>query len=335
MATTLERIRTGLAERMVAAGRRARWMLPRLILDFDGDYRRSVLLAGSGRSGTSWVPDVLNHDNRYRYLYEPFHSMHVPVAKDWLPRQYLRPDDDDPRYLTIAQTIFSGRIRNGYADAYNRCLVVKQRLIKDTRLQLALKWIRQHFPDMPVIYLMRHPCAVVNSRLQLGRNSDLEKHFLSQPRLVADYLGPFRDAMLAAEDDFERHVFIWCIENYVPFRRLTQSDVHLTFYEHVCTDPRGELEKLRAFLGLQFDERALERVSKPSVQARKLHGGGTSAIVTGADLVDGWRKYVSEERIRRTVEILSLFGLDAIYGAGSMPDSAAAQRMLESNAARS
>ena len=330
--TTWERLRAGLTERMVAAGRRARWILPRFILDNDGDYRHTVLLVGSGRSGTSWVPDVLNHDHSYRYLYEPFHSMHVPMARGWLPRQYLRPDDDDPAQLALARAILSGRIRNGYADAYNRCVVVKRRLVKDTRLQLSLGWFRAHFPGMPMIYLMRHPAAVVNSRMQLERNSDLEKHFLSQPELVQDHLAPFVSAMRGAKDDFERHAFIWCIENYVPLRTLRPGDVHFVFYENVCVDPRTELEQLRSFVGLPFDERALDAVSKPSVQARKLHGGGTSAIVTGASLVDGWRKFVPPDRVAKLLDIVSLFGLDGIYGSGSMPDAAAVDRLLASHA---
>ena len=329
----LDRITNGLTERVVVMGRRAQRLLPRLIFDNDGDYRASVLLVGSGRSGTSWVPDVINHDNRYRYIYEPFHSMHVPIARHWLPRQYVRADDTDPQRRALADAVFTGRIRNGYADAYNKCMFVRQRLIKDTRLQLALPWIRARYPAMPIVYLMRHPCAVVNSRIQLHRDSDLRRLFFAQPELMTDFLEPFRGAMEAAEDEFERHLFIWCVENYVPFRQLAASDVHLVFYEHVCTDPKTELEKLRAFLGLPFDERALERVSKPSVQARKFHGGGTSAIVTGANLVDAWKKYVDPERVRRAEEILALFGLDAIYGRDSMPNAGAALGALAANAA--
>jgi hypothetical protein len=331
--TGLDRIKSGISERVVVFGRRAQRLLPRLLFDNDGDYRNSVLLVGSGRSGTSWVPDVLNHDHRYRYIYEPFHSMHVPIARRWLPRQYVRPDDADPERRSLAEAIFSGRIRNGYADAYNKSIFVKQRLIKDTRLQLALKWIRDRFPAMPIVYLMRHPCAVVNSRMQLQRDSDLARQFFGQPDLMADHLEPFRSAMLAAKDDFERHMYIWCVENYVPFRQLAPSDVHLVFYEDVCTNPRSVLQKLRAYVGLPFDERALERVSKPSVQARKYHGGGTSAIVTGASLVDAWRKYVTPERAGRAQQILASFGLDAIYGADSMPNPAAAVRMLAERAA--
>ena len=138
--------------------------------------------------------------------------------------------------------------------------------------------------------------------------------------------------MEAAKDEFERHLFIWCVENYVPLKQLEPHDVHVVFYEDVCTDPKAVLEKLRAYVGLPFDERALERVSKPSIQARKYHGGGTSAIVTGASLVDGWKKYVPADRVRRAQEILSTFGLDTLYGADGLPNADAAQRMMRANA---
>ena len=328
MNRSIDGVRAALMERAVLLARRAGRLVPRVYFDSDGDYRHTVLLVGSGRSGTSWVPEVLNHDHRYRYLYEPFHSKHVPVARHWLPRQYLRPEDDDPRYLDVARRIFSGRIRNAYADAYNRCVVAHRRLVKDTRLQLALGWVRRHFDGMPMIYLMRPPCAVVNSRIQLGRDSDLRRQLLAQPQLMADHLEPFRNAMEEAADDFERHVFIWCAENYVPMRQLRAGDAHVVFYEHVCTDPEGQLRALWSYLGTPFDERALALVGKPSVQARKYHAGGTSAIVTGASLVDAWRKHVSPERLRRAIDILHMFGLDAIYGEDAMPLPGAAHTLF-------
>ena len=302
-----------------------------MFVDSDGDYRHSVLLVGSGRSGTSWVPEVINFDHSYRYLYEPFHSKHVPIARGWLPRQYVRPDDDDRERLDLASRIFSGRLRNAYADAYNKCVVARKRLIKDTRLQLALGWIRRRFPEMPMIYLMRHPCAVINSRMQLGRDCDLSRQFFSQPALMSDHLEPFRAEMERATDDFERHAYIWCVENYVPMRQLARGDAHLIFYEHVCTDPRAELARLCAYLGVEFDERALDSVAKPSVQARKYHGGGTSAIVTGANLVDAWRRFVTPDRVRKTIDILRRFGLDTIYGEDASPRAGAAEAMFRTS----
>ena len=318
-------------ERAVVIARRAGRLVPRVFFDRDGDYHHTVLLVGSGRSGTSWVPDVVNHDGSYRYMYEPFHSKHVPAARHWLPRQYVRPDDDDPRRLELATRILTGRLRNAYADAYNKCVVVRRRLVKDTRLQLALGWIRKRFPGMPMIYLMRHPCAVVNSRLQLDRDCDLGRMFLSQPQLMADHLEPFRAEMERVKDDFERHVFIWCVENYVPMRQLRGGDVHVVFYENICEDPEGEVRRLDEHLRVAYDERALRNVAKPSVQARKHHAGGTSAIVTGASLVEAWRAYVAPERVKRAVEILRLFGLEAIYDEDPRPHANAARTMFSPN----
>lgn len=325
---TFDKARAALAERAVIFARRAGRLIPRVYFDRDGDFRHTLLLVGSGRSGTSWVPGVINHDNSYRYLYEPFHSKHVPEARDWLPRQYVRIDDDDKRRVALATSIFTGRLHNAYADAYNRCVVVHRRLVKDTRLQLALGWIRKRFVGMPMIYLMRHPCAVVHSRIQLGRDCDLGRMFFSQPQLMEDHLEPFRSEMEQARDDFERHVFIWCVENYVPMRQLRAGDAHLIFYENVCDDPEAELQRLAAFLGAVFDERAMRNVEKPSVQARKHHGGRTSAIVTGANLVEAWRAYVSPERVKRAIEILRLFGLEAIYGEDPRPRVRTADAMF-------
>jgi hypothetical protein len=329
MSRSTKSVSAAIMERVVVIARRAGRLVPRVFVDADGDYRHAVLLVGSGRSGTSWVPEVVNFDHRYRYMYEPFHAKHIPVARHWLPRQYVRPDDDDAARLDLARRIFTGRLRNAYADAYNKCVVARKRLIKDTRLQLALGWIRRRFPEMPMIYLLRHPCAVVNSRMQLGRDCDLSRQFFTQAALMSDFLEPFRAEMERATDDFERHVYIWCVENYVPMRQLAKGDAHLIFYEHVCTDPRAELQRLCAYLGTDFDERALESIEKPSVQARRYHGGGTSAIVTGASLVDAWRKYVTPDRVRSTIEILRRFGLDSVYGEDAMPKTGAAEAMFK------
>ena len=37
-----------------------------------GDHRSSVFLAGSGRSGTTWLSEIINHRRGYRYVFEPF-----------------------------------------------------------------------------------------------------------------------------------------------------------------------------------------------------------------------------------------------------------------------
>jgi hypothetical protein len=48
-------------------------------------------------------------------------------------------------------------------------------------------------------------------------------------------------------------------------------------------------------------------------------GQGFSSVVRGDNLIDGWRSQVSGQELERAVEILTMFGLDTLYGAGSTP----------------
>jgi hypothetical protein len=62
------------------------------------------------------------------------------------------------------------------------------RLVKEVRASLFLKWIRNNFPNVPILYMFRHPCAVVHSWAKLGWGDDDIESLLSQDALITDYL---------------------------------------------------------------------------------------------------------------------------------------------------
>src|SRR5437870_3848637 len=90
----------------------SRGLLGQVYVDRGGGPEDTFFMAGTGRSGTTWIAEVLNHDHAYRYLHEPFRPGRVRATKPFLPRQYLRPDDRDPRYVEPARAILSGRVRS-------------------------------------------------------------------------------------------------------------------------------------------------------------------------------------------------------------------------------
>ncbi len=289
-------------------------LLSGLYVDLNRDYRNSIFLAGSGRSGTTWVSDIINYKNDYRYVFEPFHPDRVEICKHFKHKQYLRPEDRREEFLRPARTILSGGLRSGWADRFHSRFIARRRLIKDIRANLMLGWIRANFPGMPMVFLLRHPCAVANSKIKLGWKPDVNE-ILSQRELAEDFLEPFEDEMRSAKTDFERHVFSWCVENYVPLAQLRRGEVHLAFYENLCEDPKGEVGRLFAFLSKDFDESVFERMKKPSLLSRE-----ESAVLSGERLADSWRKHVTAAQLKRAVEILGLFGLDAVYSERTMPD---------------
>ena len=289
-----------------------------LYLDRRADHRRTVFIAGSGRSGTTWIADLLNHRNEYRHISEPFHRKNVPLAAPFAYRQYLRPDDDDPRYLEPARRILSGRVRTLWTDKYNRRMRVDRRLVKEVRANLFLKWLRVHFPEMPMVFVLRHPCAVAASRMRIDWEGGTRlRSFLEQPSLVRDHLEPFEADLAEADSkgtEFERMIHFWCVENLVPLRQLGPGDVHIAFYERLVTQPEEEIRRLFDHVGSRFDPSVLDAAGRPSMASRK-----DSAIVSGGDLVGGWRRHLSEDQVGRAVEILAAFGLERIYGADPEP----------------
>ena len=298
-------------------GARFSRLLGTLHVDLDRDHRSSVFLAGSGRSGTTWVSEIINHRNGHRLVFEPFHPGKVAICEDFRRKQYLRPDDRREEYLEPARRVLTGGLKNSWTDRFNRKFVARRRLIKDIRANLLLGWMHANFPEMPIVLLLRHPCAVAASRLALGWRDNL-LGTMEQEELVEDFLGPVEAEIRAARDGFERHVFLWCIENYVPLRQFGPGEIHLAFYENFLARPEDEVRSLFAFLGESFDGRVYRALRRPSPLSRK----GESPSV------DAWCRSVSDSQLERAVEILALFGLDGVYGAGGLPDPSGAHALM-------
>jgi hypothetical protein len=284
-----------------------------------GDHRSSVFLAGSGRSGTTWLSEIINHRRGYRYVFEPFNPREVDSFGHFCTKQYLRPEDRREKFLEPARLALTGRLRDRWTDRFNGRIVARRRLIKDIRANLLLGWMRANFPGMPIILLLRHPCAVVASRLALGWKDHLSET-MEQRELVEDFLFPMEAEIRAAKGDFERHLFLWCIDNYVPLKQFRPQEVHLTFYENLLARPEAELQSLFASLGEDFDERVYRRLRRPSPLSRKN---------TPSPSLEGWRTRVSANQLERTIEILGLFGLDHLYGEGAMPDPSCAYALMD------
>jgi hypothetical protein len=295
--------------------------------DDDPDPANTVFLCGTMRSGSTWLGEVLNYAHEYRILYEPFNPRAVPLCRGFWERQYLRPDDENPAFLEPARAILSGDIRNPWIDQYNTCKIVNQRLIKEVRASLMLKWIRNHFPRTPIIFLLRHPCAVASSRCKVGYRTDIrEKVFFRQETLMSDYLEQLAPKFAWANSDFERHVVDWCIETYIPLAQLKLGDVFLASYENIVANPKAELQRLFAFLKRPFDDAVMDHLAKPSTSSRRK--GDKSPVLSGDNIVEGWRKYVSPDQMNSARKIAEIFGLEQIYGERSYADQQEVEKRL-------
>jgi len=299
-------------------------------LDLNKDFKNSIFLSGDARSGTTWVPNIINYKNDFRYMFEPFHPSHIKICNKFKFYQYLRTTDDRKYFVNTASRILSGQVRHHRIDRFNSRFFYSKRLIKDIFGNLFLRWIKEFFPDVKIILLLRHPCAVANSKLRLRHWSWPEnpEEFLEQQDLVDDFLYPFIDDIKSAEGFFEKQIFIWCILHYVPLRQFKADQIHLAFYENFCEQPEKEIRRLFTFLGERLgetlDSRVYQKINQPSGSIQKW-----SALTSDHSLIDKWRKDVTDSQINRTIQILKKFKLDTIYSENSMPNVDGAYDLLK------
>lgn len=280
------------------------------------NYHNTIFVAGAPRSGTSWLQDMVNYKQEHRIVFEPFHSKKTKEVKHFHFRQYLSPDNREERYLAPARDILSGNVRNSWVDNYNKKFFVQKRLVKDVRTNLMLKWIKTTFPEIPIIYIMRHPCAVALSRRERGFSTHLNV-YLDQNQLMMDHLKPFEHIINNAKDMFDKHMIMWCIDNYVPLQQFLKGEMHIVFYEHLCIQPNEEIQKIFKFLDTPCDinDPVLQGlIKKPSLLSRD-----GSAILHQKNLIDEWKTGINEAETKRAVELLKLFSLDRAYDAEPLP----------------
>ena len=280
---------------------------------FDLAWRPTAFLAGTGRSGTTWVEEIINCRQEYRVIFEPFWPLRVPLCRMFPETTYLPADDPARDHYRAARTVLSGRFRNKWTDQFNHRRIYWKRLIKDVRANLFLHWLHHRFPSLPIVFLIRHPCAVVVSQQKaLWRPSAFE--FLEKPTLVRDHLEPFVKLIQSAEDEFDQKVIAWCVRNFVPLQQFRRGEMLVMFYEDLVTQPKTEIGRLFDFLEQGIPREALAQWKRPSALVRP-----DSAIVTGDDPLNSWRLHLTDKQIARAASLLQQFGLDRLYGAESSP----------------
>ena len=161
-----------------------------------------LIIAGSGRSGTTWVLDVIAETNNLRPVFEPLCRRGVPEA--WVfGRRYVRENADEPELKRFMEKVFNGelnyiwpntrilpdkmrpsfsqitswnytytllsRYKNFFLQYFSYSRIKSFRPItKFIRANLMLDWLSANF-DPRIIFLVRHPGAVAASKMAAAK----------------------------------------------------------------------------------------------------------------------------------------------------------------------
>jgi hypothetical protein len=289
-------------------------------LDLNRSFESLIFVAGTGRSGTTWLLELLNADNRHRVIFEPFRPQWGALGSRELP-VYLRPGTNDPEFEDVVQDVLLGRLRsNRLTGRGNERLVSTSRIVKDVDSNLKLGWLRARFPPFPIVYIIRHPCAVAASRKRLGNDVPLNA-FLEDGPLVEDYLHPFADTLVSLATPFEHAVAAWCIENYVPLRQIEEEglDVTTVLYEDLVANPAVVLRDIFKGLQRELPTEALENVGRLSLTAWRTD----APLPAAAHSLGDWQQRLTDDEIETARALVKTFQLDRLYGPEHWPEARA------------
>jgi hypothetical protein len=277
----------------------------------------AVLLSGVPRGGTTWFLELLNYDNHYRNIFEPFHPHRCQAAREIAHHPYLSPGAHDPTVEALVEQVVSGKIRESWTDRHNRRLFSTQRLIKGIHTNLMLGWLRQQRPELPIILLNRHPVSVALSWEKLGwlRNADghrVADMLTGQPSLLHDWPLVGQAAGAANLDDpFEHAVFVWAVLTYVPRQQLEPDEALVVSYESALKNTAETAQRVFSYLGRSFDaEKLLTRARRPSRTTGKHRD---RKRFSNQELLQEWQTRATDKQITLARDMIRFFGLDELY----------------------
>jgi hypothetical protein len=244
------------------------------------------LIAGSGRSGTTWVLDSLAKTNGLRPVFEPLHP-HVSEVGNRYAHRALRASDSCPDLEQFFAEVVAGRAlplwtryrrqirwllpppaefstwqdagrtvrRWGklFRDLPELFIAARRKhpLVKCIRANLMLDWLVRSQGCL-VVLIVRHPAAVIESELRASWNSDFALDRFSKNKTLHEltsgrYL-PLLGRKLSAVEGLAAR---WVIENQWVVEQSAQIGVSVVHYEQLRSSPDSTWPIVIQALGIE------------------------------------------------------------------------------------
>jgi hypothetical protein len=279
--------------------------------------RKQIFVLGDGRSGTTWIAEVLNFDKKYLSLSEPFHGRRIMQ----LSNDRLYPTRNDLNKLGrrgFNLESYAGVMPSFAGLELPKKCVFSGAIIKDISSHLILPKIQDD--RRKNVLVIRNPLSVAISKEGYGKwntERDINNFLKQSPALQS--LGSQCISRYSVNTKFLEYVFTWCLLHRYILPIIEELGFFVIFYENLLRDPEQSFEELFCFIGhrkryKRGRNEVMEQVSKRSKTA-------TNDNRIKTNLVDDqpWFRYKSGREISQAHSILKMFDLYDLYRDSIMP----------------
>lgn len=216
-----------------------------------------VVVLGFGRSGTTWVADIISKASGQLLLFEPFHPAVCPFSKNICYKSNF----DSILAAKHWETVSTKNIRNrwllrnhlnspleGLSSEFIEYVWNESKILgfKSIRINHNIHWVSKYL-HARVVFIIRHPLAVVSSLL--NRPSFWEEYgwafhwetFVENTIQFHPVLEDIRSELLSIMESiherYEQFIFMWCITHMISLQSLAELNIQPFFYDDLYKNP--------------------------------------------------------------------------------------------------
>ncbi|NMH59056.1 sulfotransferase [Alteromonas ponticola] len=272
---------------------------------------KTISVCCSPRSGSTWLAECLVEKGHLDWVDEPLRLVggedSFLYKAGFRARTFIEEDDyrseRASKIQQILEDVLIGRV--GYL---NKSRVLKRRLLlKFVRINRLLPFISTLFPKQKFILLIRNPCAVIASQLNMHGNVNNLWSAVTQP--APDIPQAFLP-LVNKINPKEPHQILavnWAIDQVIAVREAEKNPfVFTVFYEHLIDDSEKNIAKLCEFANIKNPPLA----DRPSSTASEDFNKQSQMIK--------WQEKLTAEQISDIYEICEILGA-SFYGTDHLP----------------
>jgi len=298
----------------------------------------TILVAGSPRSGTTWLMEILGTLPEYAYLFEPLNPIWFPESFEvgFRSKTHIKPESNWSEGEEYLKKIFAGQIANlpikdntisdilhsfSIKNVMNHFLGNKL-IVKSTNMNRILPWITKRFQLKNTFFIIRHPCATIASQIKTG----LCGYRPNFPP-YCDIFPTIDDILneMAEIDDFDSNLVnklkniktkeevlaaSWCLDNYFILSHAKTYPLTTIIYEKLVNEGQNEIKRIFDSIDVKnIPKSAYSCLKKPSALTLK---EDYKFINMPDQQLSKWKKQLSEKQIEKILKIVSYFDI-ALY----------------------
>jgi len=236
----------------------------------------TIFLAGSARSGTTWLSELFSEIPEYKLVFEPFHPVWFPDIIDMGVKYKPVLSNSDSHLLNYLHSVGEDCIRSTspvfqFNNILKRLFASKV-VVKSIRSHYVFPFISQEINALGFYYIVRNPLAVISSQIRTGYTGYTEfdgSNFVPSKKILHSLteqigLDQFSGVLKKANSDIELLAYNWGLENWYVLNNLG-SNIQIVKYESLVSDFYNEITNLLEPIEMtEWIEKVIQKRDRPS-----------------------------------------------------------------------